>query len=503
MDALIPRTYSARQERDFEFDLLRVLLFSSIAFSILDAPPFRALRKWMPGIKRIPSRRAMSGPVLKRLIAILTTNAKSVYSKGAYVSLSFDGWKITANRKLLRMITGLVDMYTGKVAVDFRGTRDITALAETTGLIVGQVELELAKAQSDNDYVPPLSSGGRDSECASVLTSLVSDSVSCNVGAKLKFSRRFPSIVMVACMEHQLNLLMANIVTHPALKSAAGHCSKVVMFFKQSKKYRGFVEELMTETLGHIMSLVQRGETRWYSHHGVVQRLLELNPALIAFSDRYHSDRALRSTANGATVVELLRSQRFWDQTELVAHLLRPIVVELGIVERRNGNLSDVCATFGRLFAYFQQLKRETAATTADGTVIAPLFAVAADPTVTAVTHQVCGSALVHLQWLLKRYYDAPLLAVAHVLDPTRHTAGLICGKGGVAERSNLLRLFLALARRFGLPEGKTVSTDACDEAYNRLPKLLVHPGRRSIARVRSRPGSKKRPPRHGSAAFW
>jgi len=302
VDALIPRTYSARQERDFELDLLRVLLFSSIAFSILDAPPFRALRNWMPGIKRIPSRRAMSGPVLQRLIAILTTNAKSVYSKGAYVSLSFDGWKITANRKLLRMITGLVDMYTGKVGVDFRGTRDITALAEKTGLIVGQVELELAKALPDNDYVPPLSSGGRYSACASVLTSVVSDSASCNVGAKLEFLRRFPSIVMVACMAHQLNLLMANIVTHPALKSAAGHCSKVVVFFKQSTKYRGLLEELMTETLGHIMSLVQSGETRWYSHHGVLQRLLKLKPALVAFSDRYHSDRALRSTANGATV---------------------------------------------------------------------------------------------------------------------------------------------------------------------------------------------------------
>jgi len=444
-----------------------VLLFSSVAFNILDAPPFRALlRKWMPGVKRIPSRRAMSGPVLQRLLAILTTNAKLAYSKGSYVSLSFHGWKSTANRKLLGMITELVDMSTGKVAVDFRGTREITALAETTGLIVGQVELELAKALSDNDYLPPLSSGGRDSACASVLTSIVRDSASCNVGAKLEFSRRFPSIVMVACMALQLNLLTVNIVTHPALKSAAGQCSKVVMFFKQSTKYRGLLEELMTVTLGHIMSLVQRGETRWLSHHGVVQRLLKLKPALVAFRDRYHSDRALRSTANGATVVELLRSPRFWDQAELVSHLLRPIVVELGIIERRNGNLSDVCATFGRLFAYFQQLKRETAATAADGTVIASLFAVAADPTMTAVTHQVCGSALGHLQWRQNRYYDAPLLAVAHLLDPKRHTAGLTCGKGGVAERSNLLRLFLALARRFGPPEDKTVSTDACDETF-------------------------------------
>ena len=157
------------------------------------------------------------------------------------MSLSFDGWKRTAIRKLLGMITGLVDMYTGKVAVDFRGTRDISALAETTGLIVGQVELELAKALSENNYLPLLSSGGRDSACASVLTSIVSDSASCIVGAKLEFSRRFPSIVMVACMAHKLNLLTANIVTHPALKLAAGQCSKAVTFFKQSTKYLGFI----------------------------------------------------------------------------------------------------------------------------------------------------------------------------------------------------------------------------------------------------------------------
>jgi len=84
MDALIPRTYSARHEPEFELDLLRVLLFSSIAFNILDGPPFRVmLRKRMPGIKRIPRRRAMSGPVLQRLLEILTTNAKSVYLRGA------------------------------------------------------------------------------------------------------------------------------------------------------------------------------------------------------------------------------------------------------------------------------------------------------------------------------------------------------------------------------------------------------------------------------------
>jgi len=156
MDALVPRNYSAKQSQDFETDLLKWMLFSRISYNLLESPLFRSfIRKWMPGIKNIPTRHAMSSTVLERLLGSLSAAVKTVYSKGAFVSLSFDGWKSGGGRKLIGMLAGLVSKNTGEVSVDFSGTSDITALAETSELVVSQDELELERARADNDYLPP------------------------------------------------------------------------------------------------------------------------------------------------------------------------------------------------------------------------------------------------------------------------------------------------------------------------------------------------------------
>ena len=457
----MPRNYSARQLREFEIDLLGVMLFSSIAFNLLDSLFFRGfIRKWMPGIKVVPMRHAKAGPVLERLLATIVVSIKEAYSAGAFVSLSFDGWKSIADRKLIGMLASLVDISSGALTVDFRGTTDITSLAETTELVVGQVEKELSTARAANDNLTPLPSGHVDDACASVLTSIVSDSASCNVGAKKQFAQKHPSIIMVACTAHQFNLLTANIITHPALKPSADKCSKLVSFLKQSTKYWGQLQMCMDETLGWRKSLERRGETRWFSHHAVVQRLLELKPALESFSNKFNADRALRATANGAAVIDLLRSQSFWDETELMARLLKPIVIEIGLIGKRTSNLADVCAAFGRLHAYYKQLRAETAMAPPVGGAVSPLFFVAADPAVTALTHQICGSVLGFLQWLLSKYFDASLLVLAHLLDPKRHVNGLRTTAGSPAEYANLMRLFLSLAARFGLPKAGDIPAE-------------------------------------------
>ena len=174
-----------------------------------------------------------------------------------------------------------------------------------------------------------------------------------------------------------------------------------------------------------------------------------LKLALEAFADNFNADRSLRSAANDSKVLDLPRNFRFWEQMETMSWLSRPVVIEIGIIERRSTNLSDVCAVFGRLYAYFKSLKEETAAVSLTGTTISPVFAVSADPSVTALTHQVSGSALGFLQWRLRKYNDTSLLVMVHILDPSRHLYGLRTSNSGVAERSNALHLFLAVAARF------------------------------------------------------
>jgi len=122
----------------------------------------------------------------------------------------------------------------------------------------------------------------------------------------------------------------------------------------------------------------------------------------------------------------MIRSQEFWDQTDLMARLLRPIFIDIGVIERRSSNLSAVCASFGRLFAHFTHLTDETAASTFDVSAsLVSLFPVAVDPAMTNMAHFIAVSLFRQLQWRWTRDCDAPLLVLSHVLDTKRHTAGL------------------------------------------------------------------------------
>ncbi|KAK1859534.1 hypothetical protein I4F81_002129 [Pyropia yezoensis] len=56
--------------RKFEQELLGVLLYCSITFNILESTPFRAfLKKWVAGMKAVPSRRSTSTTVLQRVLS--------------------------------------------------------------------------------------------------------------------------------------------------------------------------------------------------------------------------------------------------------------------------------------------------------------------------------------------------------------------------------------------------------------------------------------------------
>jgi len=184
----------------------------------------------------------MSGTVLQRLLAALLVAVNEAYSRGAYLSISFDGWKNVAGRKLLGVLAPLFGQPSGTVMVDFLGTTVITELPETADLVVLKVERALESAWVGNSFLPPLPSGTRDDSCPSVLTSMVRDSVSCNVGAKKLLAQRWPSVIMVSCFAHQLNVFTAHIITHPLLSAVSAKGTKVALFFSKSTKWRGLLE---------------------------------------------------------------------------------------------------------------------------------------------------------------------------------------------------------------------------------------------------------------------
>jgi len=417
MDAHLPRPFSPPKTREFQTDLLGVLLFSAVAFNFIDSPVLRCfLLKWVPGLKTLPTRQTLSGPVLDRLLADCVAAAKVIYLKSCYITMSMDGWKSRAGRKLMGIMCSNVGSADGRVAADFRGTTDITTVSESATLVQHELESEMAKGVETGDWALPLASGALSTDTASAVVGVVSDSASANVGAKRALSLLHPSIIFVACLAHQLNLLTGSVIGHESLRAITNKCSRIVSFFKRSTKYMGLLLEIMDATMEKRLTFIKTGETRWYSHYGQARRLLDLKPALERFANDYYADTTLLRTTNGAAVVDELRSRLFWGRLEVVTQLLLPIVKEIGFVERRDSNLADAAAAFGRLHAFYSQLERDSAMLGTDGTTaLAPVFVVSADSSVRAITNQLCMTILKLLQWRFTRYYSADLLLLAHV----------------------------------------------------------------------------------------
>jgi len=127
--------------------------------------------------------------------------------------------------------------------------------------------------------------------------------------------------------------------------------------------------------------------------------------------------------------------------------------VELGIIERRASNLADVTSSFGRLFSNYSGKKPSNSSSMSGGEAAeVPLFAVSANLTPRALVFLLAGTVITHLQWRFKHYYDAELLVLAQVLDPSRHVRGLRHHSGDYAARESLIVYFMELCVKLWMP---------------------------------------------------
>jgi hypothetical protein len=120
----------------------------------------------------------------------------------------------------------------------------------------------------------------------------------------------------------------------------------------------------MEKGFGVKYEFVVEGETRWYSHFGLLNSLFRAKPALLQYRESMQSDDHLflkaKSQAKMEKLLNSLGSVTFWTQLELIAELLRPLTIEIGVVERRGTGISDVAQSFGRYWAFLEKQRRES-----------------------------------------------------------------------------------------------------------------------------------------------
>lgn len=268
---------------------------------------------------------------------------KGTHAEGAYMTLTFDGWKSAGGRKLMGMLATVESKKDGTISHELRSTADITAVPETADLVRSLIEGEVDAAYDESANGLPQNEEPQ-AKHASLLEGLVSDSARTNVGFKDELCAHHTAVLGVggSSFAHQLNLLTGFIITHTSLRSAAAHCNMVVTFFTHTTMWKGKLELCMDEALGKRMGQVKRADTCWFSHHSMAKRLQVLQPALEAWSTKFNTDRSLLATTNRWDFLELLRARRFWDHVGLLVSLRQPIVIDVSTVEQIS-TLATVC----------------------------------------------------------------------------------------------------------------------------------------------------------------
>jgi len=94
----------------------------------------------------------------------------------------------------------------------------------------------------------------------------------------------------------------------------------------------GMLRNLVMALLGKPLKFEKKEDTCWYSHHAMVRRILQLNVPLVQFGNDNSMDADLRHMSNRPAVLGALHSWQFWERLKVLRSLLKPIVVELGII---------------------------------------------------------------------------------------------------------------------------------------------------------------------------
>ena len=194
----------------------------------------------------------------------------------------------------------------------------------------------------------------------SAISSVVSDSAPCNVGARGLLSLKFPELCFTMWFSHQLNLMAGKVSTQKSTISTKNQARTIVSFFNNFPK-QWALQATMMNIGKKVILLVTEGDTPRCSHYRILHILFAARMNLEAFKSLVQSDTSVMSIKQSFQFLDTIGSSTFWMKLGLISELLRPLKIEIGVLERTGLNLADVAQSVGRLFALLTHKHREAA----------------------------------------------------------------------------------------------------------------------------------------------
>ncbi|CAB4375311.1 unnamed protein product [Rhizophagus irregularis] len=230
LDNYIFRPLTIIQEQKLEQLLLDVTVSCSFAFRWIEDPAVKSLFHWLNPMIALPSRKILSGRILKDVTDEVSTKLlDNVKNDLSGVTLAFDRWKNVARQHIfgIVLITSTGEMIIWK-AINCGGNRG------TANEIIRITQQLFAELNQENIRV----------------NGLVTDSASENASARKQLQLLYRDKLFLPCFAHQMNLCIGDIFKESnSLTKVGEQAVAIASFFNRAKNLATKIEEQESDDL--------------------------------------------------------------------------------------------------------------------------------------------------------------------------------------------------------------------------------------------------------------
>lgn len=166
--------------------------------------------------------------------------------------------------------------------------------------------------------------------------------------------KTYPKLIINGCAAHTINLLVKDICHLPQYAGTLEDARAITAFVKDRNALTKRFERIQASLCENgdmqtKLTLVYVGETRWYTHHACVERVLINKNVLKQLIDT-NVFASITGTSKVKQKKERFRSLvndcNFWKRLEEIEVILKPTSTIVGILERDTCCLSDIYRIF-------------------------------------------------------------------------------------------------------------------------------------------------------------
>jgi hypothetical protein len=308
-----------------------VYYHTGIPFNVADNSAVTAFFKILRPAWTPPNRRQLSGTLLEASFARQVGHTAAAFTREPLVALVTDGWSNIRNDHLVNYVA--VFPYSDNPPIFLKSivTGETKQTSESIADAIEAVIDEVGRHR---------------------VAGVVTDNAANMQGAWSLLKQRHPTLICNGCAAHTFNLLVKDVCQSPDIASVLESCRTITTFVKTRTAVVSRFKTIQTAqqlegTIQHKRRLVLPADTRWYTHHSCVKRVLENKDVLRQLASHPVVDGITgQSRIKRDEFIGLVLDQSFWDRVGSVETILCPTSKIIGELEANGTALSRVYQSF-------------------------------------------------------------------------------------------------------------------------------------------------------------